>query len=96
MTKGELIDKVDEYNTAVTALHYDNHYGSDDIHQCIENIGLEWTTDHGVEVVAEMEKIFTNLENAMNDMERFMNAAKTNYVTVGFHNQTSETREAIN
>ena len=87
MTKGELIDKVEEYNQASASAYYRN-LTSGDMKQCIDNLKLEWTTDHGVDVLANMESIFQTMEDAMNAMDAAMQSAKNCYVSINFHTET--------
>lgn len=87
MTKGELIDKVEDYNTAAQAAYYRN-LTSGDMKQCIDNLKLVWTTDHGEEILAEMDGIFQTMEDAMNAMDAAMQAAKNCYINISFHTET--------
>ena len=86
MTKGEVIDKVEEFNNAALAAYYTNTT-SGDMKQCIDNLKLEWTTDHGEDILAEMEGIFQTMEEAMNMMDAAMQSAKNCYATVNFRTE---------
>ncbi len=90
MTKSEAYDLGEEFNTATQAAYYTTEPVAD-MNMHLTNLGTEWTTEHGEEVVAEMSKIFSSMEDAMNQMEAAMAAAKNCYVTIGFHSETTST-----
>ena len=94
MTKSEIYDLGEEFNTATQAAYYTNEYGSD-MNMYLTNLGQAWTTEHGEEIVSEMSKIFSTMEEAMNEMEIAMAAAKNCYASIGFHTETSTRYEYV-
>ena len=92
MTKGELIDKAEDYNQAASSAYYTNTTSSD-MKMYLDNLKLEWTTDHGQEIVAEMQGIFQTIEDAMNAMEVAMAAIKNCYCSVSTHEERSTRTE---
>lgn len=92
MTKGELIDKAEDYNQASQSAYYTNTTSSD-MKMYIDNLKQEWTTDHGTEIVGEMEGIFHTIEDAMNAMENAMAAIKNCSCTISTHEERSTRTE---
>ena len=88
MTKSEIYDLADDFNTATVAAYYTTETVSD-MSMYLTNLAGSWTTEHGEEICAEMGKVFSKMEDAMNEMEIALAAAKNCYATVSFHTETS-------
>jgi len=88
MTLSEIYDLSDDFNSNTQAAYYTNTTSAD-MKMYLTNLSSAWTTDHGQEICANMSKLFSTLEDAMNEMEIAMAAAKNCYVTISTHTETS-------
>ena len=91
MTKQELIEKTNAYNNSIEGINFKNS-ASSGIKSDLNKLTSEWNTDHGKEVIASINKQFTVLETALNDIETAVQSIKGSKITTTF-TTSSSTRE---
>ena len=92
MTKQELLEKTEEYNTKIGGLSFKNQVSSS-ISDDISTLGAEWNTTHGIEIVNKIKNEFKTLEEALNEIEVAVQSIKDSKITTTF--QTSESQREV-
>ena len=89
ITKQELIDKVNRYNLSIGEVTFKNNK-TDGIRNDISTLKKDFDTTTGEEIVAEMENLFSDFEEALNEIDTCIQYQQNQIINVNFTEETEE------
>lgn len=87
MTKGELQEKANQFNSKASQFNAPNKF---DVSSSVRGLSSAWETSSGIESVGKIKGEIGRLEESLSNLERIANGVKAVQVNVSFYETEEE------